>query len=277
MFQQWAFLKCLKRSGCTHDLDGIEATKQGECAILCWACPHDGINLPLRWQEVKECCKFLYVLILTMDTNFCLCHKLQPHKCDDAELGPGWAYFIEPSKYKDHLKDYVSETDVSWSHFQAGSVIYGSVELQCWHMHMSQTRMCSTVGGGGFAERGAVSPIALIISYSTNDHVGLLTWITFSFPPLSLSPLCWSSYHTIFVVNGRSISRTNLHMLPAIWLCLILMRSLAHPLSCTNCNMAYPSGMQVHMIEHVKPWIPFNISQVLVLLTVRASRGTGHW
>lgn len=62
MFRQWSFLKRLKRSGRGHDPNGLKATKLGETAVLCWACPHDGINLPENWRDVdpKYQCVFLY-------------------------------------------------------------------------------------------------------------------------------------------------------------------------------------------------------------------------
>lgn len=115
MFRQWAFLKRLKRAGRAHDPDGVDGTKQGECAVLCWACPHEGINLPPNWQDVEPRWKFLYMLILAMDANFWLCNKLHARERGDPELGPGWAYFVAPEEYKDHIKHYVSEKDVSGS------------------------------------------------------------------------------------------------------------------------------------------------------------------
>lgn len=118
MFRQWAFLKRLKRSGRAHDPNGIKSTKVGECAVLCWACPHEDINLPPQWRDVDPQWKFLYVLILAMDANFRLCHKLRPREREDPELGPGWGYFVPPEQYQDHIKNYVSETDVSLSFIQ---------------------------------------------------------------------------------------------------------------------------------------------------------------
>jgi hypothetical protein len=47
----WRHLKLLKRSGRGHDPGGVEATKIGECAIECPACPHPGKNLPLNWEQ----------------------------------------------------------------------------------------------------------------------------------------------------------------------------------------------------------------------------------
>lgn len=54
MFRQWTFLKRLKRSGRGHDPAGVAATKPGKCAVACWACPHDGINLPYNWRNVEK-------------------------------------------------------------------------------------------------------------------------------------------------------------------------------------------------------------------------------
>ncbi|KAK6992824.1 hypothetical protein R3P38DRAFT_2473087, partial [Favolaschia claudopus] len=52
MSRQWAFLKRLKRAGRGHDERGVAGTEKGELAVLCWACPHDGKNLPSDWREV---------------------------------------------------------------------------------------------------------------------------------------------------------------------------------------------------------------------------------
>lgn len=130
VFRQWAFLKRLKRSGRGHDPAGVQATKPGETTVLCWACPQEGKNLPSNWQEVDEKYKyvhfssdalnvdhysfrFLYVLILAMDANFRLTNRMRANEHDDAELGPGWGCFVESAPYKEHLKNYVSEADVS--------------------------------------------------------------------------------------------------------------------------------------------------------------------
>jgi hypothetical protein len=59
MARQYSFLKRMKRAGRGHDLEGIHNTKNGECVVACWACPHDGINLPEGWREVSA--EFRYV------------------------------------------------------------------------------------------------------------------------------------------------------------------------------------------------------------------------
>lgn len=53
------------------------------------------------------------MLILAMDAKFHLTNRLIAHEHDDPELGPGWAYTVAPEPYKEHLKGYVSEKDVS--------------------------------------------------------------------------------------------------------------------------------------------------------------------
>lgn len=51
MVRQWRHLKKLKRGGRGHDSGGPEGTKNGELAIMCPSCPHEGINLPEGWQQ----------------------------------------------------------------------------------------------------------------------------------------------------------------------------------------------------------------------------------
>ncbi|KAF7965392.1 hypothetical protein HWV62_44067, partial [Athelia sp. TMB] len=113
MFRQYSFLKRLKRSGRGHDPAGVGATAQGGCAVLCWACPHEGINIPSNWRDVDKKYKFLYMLILAMDANFRLVNRIIANEHDDPELGPGWACTVNPGPYKEHLKGYVSEKDIT--------------------------------------------------------------------------------------------------------------------------------------------------------------------
>jgi len=44
LVRQWRHLKMLKHSGRGHDPAGILNTKEGECAVLCPACPQPGKN-----------------------------------------------------------------------------------------------------------------------------------------------------------------------------------------------------------------------------------------
>ncbi|KAK7023733.1 CxC2 domain-containing protein [Favolaschia claudopus] len=113
MSRQFAFLKRLKRAGRAHDARGVGGTRTGECAVLCWACPQEGMNLPSGWRDVAPEFQFLYMLILAVDANFHMRSRLRANQRDDPPLGDGWAYMLEEAGYHEHLRNYVGEEDVS--------------------------------------------------------------------------------------------------------------------------------------------------------------------
>ncbi|KAJ7457546.1 hypothetical protein B0H11DRAFT_1738205 [Mycena galericulata] len=113
MARQWSFLKRLQRAGRGHDPAGVDATALGECAVTCWACPHDGRNLPSNWRDVDPKLQFLYMLLLAVDANFRLKNRMRINEIDDPSLGPGWGYWVEPRQYKEHLSKYIHEKDMS--------------------------------------------------------------------------------------------------------------------------------------------------------------------
>ncbi|KAJ7774635.1 hypothetical protein DFH07DRAFT_732672 [Mycena maculata] len=113
MSRQFTFLTRMKHAGRAHDPAGLQATKNGECAVMCWTCPHDKINIPDGWREVSTEFKYLYMLLLAMDANFCLKNRLRPNAHEDLPLGSGWGCLVEELPYRDHLKNYVAEKDVS--------------------------------------------------------------------------------------------------------------------------------------------------------------------
>ncbi|KAJ7627924.1 hypothetical protein DFH06DRAFT_1338758 [Mycena polygramma] len=113
MAQQWAFLKHVKRAGRGHDPEGVDATELRACAVSCWACPHDGRNLPDDWRDVEPRLRFLYMLLLAVDANFKLKNRMRPNEIDDPSLGPGWGYWVEPKRYRKHIRKYVGEKDMS--------------------------------------------------------------------------------------------------------------------------------------------------------------------
>ncbi|KAJ7182634.1 hypothetical protein C8R43DRAFT_1116267 [Mycena crocata] len=118
MQRQWAFLQRLRRAGRAHDEAGVDATALGELTPICWACPHDLRNLPPDWRNVDPKYRlvfrvFLYMLLLAVDANFKLKNRIRANERYDPSLGPGWGAFVEPTGYKDHLKNYVAETDIS--------------------------------------------------------------------------------------------------------------------------------------------------------------------
>lgn len=119
MARQYNMLKHFKRAGRGHSPSGIRGTEAGELAVKCWVCPHPGINLPKGWETVDAKYAFLFMLIVAMDANFRLKNCLHVNERDKTPLGLGMGYFVEPSKYREHLKDYVTEEDVrcllSWT------------------------------------------------------------------------------------------------------------------------------------------------------------------
>ncbi|KAK6971667.1 CxC2 domain-containing protein [Favolaschia claudopus] len=113
MSRQFAFLQRLMRAGRGHDERGVNGTREGECAVLCWACPHDGMNLPDGWRDVAAEFQFLFILIVAMDANYRLRNRLRHNERDDPPLGSGWGYLVEEKEYHEHLRGYVGEEDIS--------------------------------------------------------------------------------------------------------------------------------------------------------------------
>ncbi|KAJ7138480.1 hypothetical protein C8R43DRAFT_1089333 [Mycena crocata] len=113
MARQWAFLLRVKRAGRGHDAEGLDNTKLRDCAIICWACPYEGRNLPLDWRDVDPKLRFLYMLLLAVDANFKLKNRKRANEIDDPSLGPGWGYWVEPRRYRRHIRKYVAEKDMS--------------------------------------------------------------------------------------------------------------------------------------------------------------------
>ncbi|KAH7919505.1 hypothetical protein BV22DRAFT_1108049 [Leucogyrophana mollusca] len=104
MVREWRHLKMLKRSGCGHDPEGVEATKQGQCAVLCPACPHPGKNLPDGWESISPAKRWIYGLFIAIDANFRLKRKHVSKDSVDPGLSSGLAYFVPEDAFKAHLK-----------------------------------------------------------------------------------------------------------------------------------------------------------------------------
>lgn len=54
MVREWRHLKMLKRAGRGHNSRGVSATQEGECAVICPACPQPGKNIPDDWRDAPE-------------------------------------------------------------------------------------------------------------------------------------------------------------------------------------------------------------------------------
>ncbi|KAF8426143.1 hypothetical protein L210DRAFT_3615035 [Boletus edulis BED1] len=103
MAREWRHLKMLKRSGRGRGPRGANGTKQGECAILCPACPQPGKNLAEDWDKVPKDKEWLYALFLAIDANFRLKRRAASQDAVDPSLSKGWSYFAEEEPYKLYL------------------------------------------------------------------------------------------------------------------------------------------------------------------------------
>lgn len=52
MVHVWRHTRSLKRAGRGHAPSGAKGTAQGELAVLCPACPYEGINLDPNWRAL---------------------------------------------------------------------------------------------------------------------------------------------------------------------------------------------------------------------------------
>lgn len=57
--------------------------------------------------------RFLYYLILALDANFRLKNRIRSSEAIDPGLMTGLAYFVSQIEYNDHLRQYVTQEDVS--------------------------------------------------------------------------------------------------------------------------------------------------------------------
>ncbi len=69
------------RAGRAHDPAGILATKEGECVVLCPACPHPGINMPDGWEQTTEQKQYICDIRQYANVDFArLLSKVPPYK-----------------------------------------------------------------------------------------------------------------------------------------------------------------------------------------------------
>ncbi|KAJ6602497.1 hypothetical protein DFH09DRAFT_1301519 [Mycena vulgaris] len=170
MSRQYAFLKRAKRAGRGHDVRGLRKTPPGGCAVLCWACPQDGINLPEGWRDVAPEFRqvFLYMLLLAVDANFRLKNRIRKNEVDDPSFGSGWGHLVEEKPYRKHLKGYVAEKDIS-------TCIAFAALLQK-DTRMTTGLRCSGVGGVKGERYSNMDYIVL------SSIIGLtLLWLTISY------------------------------------------------------------------------------------------------
>ncbi|KAJ7099168.1 hypothetical protein C8R44DRAFT_747853 [Mycena epipterygia] len=111
-----------RRAGRSHAADGVDGTKEGQCALLCPACPQPGKNLPENgeWRTVPREKRFLYALFLAIDAaNFRMKRKHVSSEEDDPSLGDGIAFFGKAEEYMQHLDkhwDFEQEKSMCVAH-----------------------------------------------------------------------------------------------------------------------------------------------------------------
>ncbi|TRM61976.1 hypothetical protein BD626DRAFT_404672 [Schizophyllum amplum] len=113
MARQYAYLLRLKRAGRGNVPGDIATTQTAELAVRCWACPREGYNLPDNWDQLKEQEMYRFQTVLAVDANFRLKNRLRKNERSEAALGEGLGYFVDTVPYKEHIKGYVSEKDIS--------------------------------------------------------------------------------------------------------------------------------------------------------------------
>ncbi|KIK37440.1 hypothetical protein CY34DRAFT_15707 [Suillus luteus UH-Slu-Lm8-n1] len=74
----------LKHSGRGHNPKGVDATVEGECAMLCPACPHLSKNLLDNWENAPWVKYWMY----TFSSH-------------------GWTYFVKEAGYKEFLAEKI--------------------------------------------------------------------------------------------------------------------------------------------------------------------------
>ncbi|PPQ89792.1 hypothetical protein CVT25_008232 [Psilocybe cyanescens] len=105
-YRKWTNLTMAKRAARGHDINGLGATKPGECALLCPACPQPGKNLPDGWENEPPEKGWIYGLFLAIDANFRLTRRHVSSEERDPALADGWAFFVENAPYVTHLKNF---------------------------------------------------------------------------------------------------------------------------------------------------------------------------
>ncbi|KAJ7093757.1 hypothetical protein C8R44DRAFT_890661 [Mycena epipterygia] len=183
MARQWAFLKRIKRAGRAHDPAGVDKTGLRECAVICWACPYEGRNLPVNWRDVDPQFRFLYMLLLAVDANFKLKNRMRANQINDPSLGPGWSYFVGPRGYKRHLRKYVAEKDHLYC--VRGSTAKGHTDddwtmmLRRGRVRLRPARVCPTERDWGLTERERYSNMDYIVMSALAGFTLLLLMLSY--------------------------------------------------------------------------------------------------
>ncbi|KAG0706718.1 hypothetical protein DFH29DRAFT_899642 [Suillus ampliporus] len=135
MICEWRHLTMLKRSGRGHDPKGVDATVEGECAVLCPACPHPSKNLLDNWENAPWAKRWMYALFVAIDTNFRLKRKVVSNNITDPSLSRSWTYFVEKAGkltlFKSHTAVNMADTKTNQGLAATG---LGTIDCACHNM-----------------------------------------------------------------------------------------------------------------------------------------------
>ncbi|KAJ7626008.1 hypothetical protein FB45DRAFT_1030326 [Roridomyces roridus] len=174
MTRQYNYLQQAVRTGWGQMNDGLSVITPGGMAVACWTCPHRDKNLPVGWENVHP--------------------RYRANERHNPALGQGQSYFVEAGAYKEHLRSYVAEKDVS-------SCIAFAALLQKDTRVTAGLRV-SGVGGCVCARHGVLRPLGLGDlqkgeRYSNMDYILLsaLTGVSVLFLAISYNIACQWKVH----------------------------------------------------------------------------------
>ncbi|RXW11828.1 hypothetical protein EST38_g14025, partial [Candolleomyces aberdarensis] len=112
MAHEWRHLKLLKRSGLGHDpIRSAQDAREGECAVLCPACPHPDINMDPDWEKEPEETSYIHALNISVDANFRLKRKDISNDRADPGLSQGFSYFVDSEGFQQFLHQHMEEVE----------------------------------------------------------------------------------------------------------------------------------------------------------------------
>ncbi|KAJ7053016.1 hypothetical protein C8F01DRAFT_955086, partial [Mycena amicta] len=173
MAREFEFTTRVKRAGRAHEDDGLRKTQPGGLAVRCWACPEPGRNMPPGWEAASDDEASKHALMLAVDANFRMKNRIRAKERSDPPLGPGLGFFVASDPYKDHIKNYVTEEDVSGSciSFQA---------LTGKNTRMTTGLRVSGVGGCVCARHGLLRPLGIGDLQKGESRYSNMDWIFLS-------------------------------------------------------------------------------------------------
>ncbi|KAJ6456814.1 hypothetical protein C8R47DRAFT_1227696 [Mycena vitilis] len=215
---QYREVKRMKRAKHGHCVGGARATKQGELALKCRACPQPGWNLPENWEQIDPFYRYIYFIFLAVDANFRLSNRNVSSEVADPILGDGLGYFCKregEDGYKAHIAKHVNEQEVSsCSGFQAMFQALsrrgnGIGDLQLGERHCNMDFLIASVSM-------ALNLLWVIISYDIACQYAIRFWDRMSKMPAGMHPkvtrdnLWWKGVEQNWAFSNGAAASTRL-------------------------------------------------------------------